>query len=449
MLDKIEEPEDISPALSVRQRLAARKNGGGYLTTKVMVQGVLMVLVLAAGLFGMNALTALREVPPSRPPFKSVYVVDSLIAKSQTVQPILLVYGEVQAAESVELRALVAGKIISVNPDLKVGARVEKDSELLRIDPFTYEKDLATAKANLTETTARIEENRARIKIEESKIRSLGDQLELAEKDLQRIEALKARGTASSKQTEDRSLVVTQRRQSLEQAQFNLVAEQSRLSQLEATMLRYDWNRKQAEKNLQDTILKAPLAGIINQKNASQGRLISANDVVVSMYDADSLEVRFTLTDQRFGRINTDKDGVIGRNVEVIWSVGNEEFRFPAKIDRLGATITSDRGGVEVIAVITEGISGSSLRPGAFVEVLVPDRKFEGKFRIPETALYDGHTVYVIKEGKLVARTVSLLARDGTHVIASGEIAEGDEVMTTHIAEISEGLRVKSQSAVE
>ena len=52
----------------------------------------------------------------------------------------------------------------------------------------------------------------------------------------------------------------------------------------------------------------------------------------------------------------------------------------------------------------------------------------------------------VIKDGKLEARAVSILARDGDHIIASGELIDGDEVMTTHIAEISEGLRVSSQS---
>ena len=446
MLDKTQDPQGTEPKTHLEQASLVNPSFSKRSVAKGALQGVVMIAVLVAGFLGMNALTALKENPPSRPPFKSVYTVESILAQKQTVQPELLVYGEVQAAESVELRSLVAGKIIEVNPALKVGGRIEKGEQLLAIDPFAYEKELATAEANLSETSAKIEENIARIKIAEANISSLGDQLSLAEKDLERIKALKERGTASSKQLEDRSLVVSQRRQSLEQSQFNLIAEQSKLRQLEAAMQRFDWTKKQAQKNLDDTVLRAPLTGIVNQKNASEGRLISANDVVVSMYEADTLDVRFTLTDQRFGRIQSDADGIIGRKVEVIWSVGSEEFRFPAKIDRLGATITSNRGGVEVIASISENVSTSSLRPGAFVEILVPDKKFENEFRFPETALYDNNTVYVIKDGKLEARAVSILARDGDHIIASGVLNDGDEIMTTHIAEISEGLRVSSQS---
>lgn len=410
---------------------------------RVTFQFLLMAAILFGGFFFMNKLTDAKVEPPKRPPFKTVYTVDTVVAEPGNFQPSMVVYGEVQASKTVDLRSLVAGKIIEVNPKLQVGSRIEKGEMLFQIDKFDYETALGGAKSTLVETEARIAENQANTAIEEARIKSLKQQLALAESDLERISALQRRGSATPRAVEERQLIVSQRAQSLEQSQLNLVVERSRIEQLRAVLVRAERSIQQAERDLRDTALLAPMSGVILDNNASEGRLISANDMVVSMYRDDKLEVRFTLTDQRFGRIQSDKIGVVGREVEVIWVVGGEEYRYPAKIERIGAQITSDRGGVEVIASIEGDLNDSPLRPGAFVEVIVPDKLFENNFRVAETALYDGNKVYVAVDGVLEARNARVLARDGDAIIIDGELAKGDEILITRIAEISEGLNVR------
>ena len=422
---------------------AENKASKGVTIIRAISQFLLMSAILFGGFYVMNMLIEAKEEPPKRPPFKTVYTVDTVVAKSGDFQPSMIVYGEVQASKTVDLRSLVAGKIVKVNPRLQVGSRVEKGEMLLQIDKFNYETALGSAKSTVIETKARISENEAMILIEEARIKSLQRQLALAQSDLKRISELQKSGSATPRAVEERELIVSQRSQSLEQSQLNLVAEKSRIEQLKAVLVRSQRNIQQAERDLNDTALLAPMTGVIRENNASEGRLISANDMVVSMYRDDKLEVRFTLTDQRFGRIQADKAGVIGREVEVIWVVGGEEYRYPAKIERIGAQITSDRGGVEVIANIKEDVQGSPLRPGAFVEVIVPDKSFEGNFRVPETALYDNTKIYVAVEGKLVERNVKVLARDGDAIIIDGELSNGEEILVTRIAEISEGLNVR------
>ena len=436
--------EELEAELEVPQKQP--KRAVAKTAIRFVAQCTLMLLVLFGGFLGMNHFVSLKEDPPSRPPFQTTYTVNTVTAEQGIFQPDLLVYGEVQAAQAIQLRSLVAGKIVSVNPGLKVGGRIEAGAELLRIDPFNFETELANAKANIRETEARLAENEARLGIEKSRLRSLQDQLKLAENDLTRIGSLKDRGTATSKQVEDRELIVSQRRQSLEQSELNIVAEESRLQQLEAVLERFKRSEIQAMRNIEDAVLRAPMTGIVSEKNAGVGRLISANDMVVAMYEAGVLEVRFTLTDERFGRIQSDQVGITGREVEVIWSIGGEEFRYPAKIDRIGAQITSSRGGVEVIAAITGDVASSALRPGAFVEVIVPDKAFEAHFRIPDSALYQDDTIYAVVDGKLQARDVRVHARDGSHVILTGGLETGDEILITRIAEISEGLNVRPPS---
>lgn len=412
-----------------------------------LAQTVLMIAVLAAGFAVMQWLIATKPQVPARPAFPTVYTVDTVIAQAADYRPSFIAYGEVTAGRTVELRSLVAGQVVSISDRLQPGDHVEAGEPLVTIDRFNFEGAVREAEANLAETQARIAESQARIAIEEKKLERARDQLALAERDLQRIRNLAERGTATQKQLEDRELILSQRSATVEQTEINITAENARLDQQRAVLERLRWKADQARRNLDDTVLTAPFSGIVRSAAVEAGKMVSANDVVVSIYERGNLDVRFTLSDARYGRIQTDSDGLIGRQVEVIWQVGPVENRLNATIERLGADIAAARGGVEVYAALHTDGQAVTPRPGAFVEIIVPDRLFAGHFRLPETAVYDANTVYAVVDGRLKARQVRVSAYDGEFVLVTGEIASGEPVLTTRIAEIGEGLRVTDENA--
>jgi hypothetical protein len=63
--------------------------------------------------------------------------------------------------------------------------------------------------------------------------------------------------------------------------------------------------------------------------------------------------------------------------------------------------------------------------------------------RLPESALYDADTVYVIVDGRLERRGVELVARVGNDVLLRGGIRDGDQVAVTRFAEIGPGQKVE------
>jgi len=114
-----------------------------------------------------------------------------------------------------------------------------------------------------------------------------------------------------------------------------------------------------------------------------------------------------------------------------------------SNIDRIAAEIASSRGGVELVALIDPTSAAVQLRPGAFVEVVVPDRLYPDSYRLPETALYNGADVFVVQEGKLARRTVKVAAFDGEDIIVADGLQPGDQVMTTHLTQADEGVVVR------
>ncbi|MEM9104079.1 MAG: efflux RND transporter periplasmic adaptor subunit [Pseudomonadota bacterium] len=429
-------PADDPPVKTARRSPVLR---GG----RALLQVVLMLAVLGGSYVAMNRIIDSKPVREPRPFRPNVYSVETVTVTAQANRPTLLLYGEVQAARLVDLRPLVSGEIIAVSPELRAGAHIKAGDVLLEIDEFYYQGALAEARANLAQARATLLETEARMVAEAEQLRSVEYQLQLADADLKRAESLVESGTVTTKQVEDRRLILLQREASVSQRRNNQLIEEARREQQVASIQSLTWKVQQAQRNLQSAVLKAPFTGVINSENVEPGRWVSSSDVVVSMYDDTALEVRFTLTDAQYGRIAADTDPLIGRQLNVEWVVGQSRYDYIGKIDRIAAEIASQRGGVEVVARLEPTSSGVQLRPGAFVEIDVPDRLYRDSFRIPETALFNGREVFVVEEGKLARRTVEIAAFDGEEVIVESGLRAGDEVMTTHLTQADDGVRVR------
>lgn len=437
----------ITPDPVDQPAVSKPKSARGPALVRAILQVFLAVAVLFAAQTGMKRLIATKPEGTKRPAREQVYTVQMMPVQLADYQPTFTVYGNTIAGDSVDLRALVSGEITAVHPNLSAGATVTAGEVLVEVDRFEYEGALTEAKANLQEANARLAEINAKIDYERAALGRTREQLALAERDLQRSNDLLGRGSGTQKSVDDKQMSVFERAQSLEQRQSNLAIDQARADQQRATIRRLDWKVTQAERDLENTRLKAPFDGVISSEAAGIGRNISANDVVVSLYGSDSLEVRFVATDAQYGRLLSDPDGVIGRTVQVIWGVGGEPAVYNGRIERVGAELKSDRGGVELLASVDLETSSTELRPGAFVEVIVPDKVYRSTVRLPETAIYNGNRIYVIEEDRLVARTVTVATYTGGYAIVSDGLKAGEAVLTTQIADARDGLKVVAEGA--
>ena len=411
---------------------------------RLAAQAVLPAAVLALTYVATSALLEGPDRPPAAPSERAeeVYAVTAVNVTVGANRATLRAFGEVVAGESAELRIASPGEVVEVNDALAVGNLVEKGAALVTIDPFAYEGALREARASLTEAKARLAEADARIAMEEARLASTGEQLALAERDLERAEALGRTGATSDKAVDDRRMIALERRQTREQVGYTLEAERARRAQQAAQVERLAWQVERAERALEDTVLSAPFRGIVREENVAVGRLLATNDLAVSLIRANALDVRFTLSDQRYGRLIAS-GALIGTPVEVVWRIGDVPLVYAAEIERVAADIASDTGGVEVFARMSLTEDGPVPRPGAFVEVRVPGPLHQDTTRLPVAALYDGDVFVIGEDDRLVERPVTLLTLDRGDAIVRGPLAEGDVVVTTRLSEAGEGLLVR------
>ena len=442
MLDKADKRSDLPTDDRRARPVKARRS-----FLRPLLQFALMALVLGGAWVAMDRLAASKRERTPRAFTPLVYTVETTTAERADNRPDIRLYGQVDTGRNVDLRTAVGGEVVEIHPDLVAGLRVSKDQVLLRIDPFAYEGALVEARANLASTRAAIAEIDARLASEREQLQAAEDQLQLGRADLERALSLVESGALTDKEVDARRLIMSQREQATSQSRNNILIAEAQRTQQEANAERLEWKVREAERKLEDTALVAPFDGIISEESVEAGRSVNANEVVASIYDDTALDVKFTLTNAQYGRMATDADPLVGRKVDLSWSVGGVDYTWPATIDRIGARVTAERGGVDVYARIGKADNPVQLRPGAFVSLTVPDRIWPQTFRLPETALRDSDHVFLVVDGKLERRDVRLIAWDGEHAILDGDLEEGDKVLVTRLTEASEDVSVREPSS--
>lgn len=396
-----------------------------------LVNAVGFVVILAIGivLAGVLIATKPKLAPVARQ--ETVYTVRTQPVAFTDNRPELRVYGEIAAGHETDLRALVQGDIVGVSRNFRNGGAVSRGEALVVIDRFEYE-------AAIKETRARIAETKAQIKAESLSLKQDREMQALRDDDARRFERLFKKGSVSEKARDEAILQLTQQTQTVARREAALLSQQARLAQLEVELER-------AERDLERTVLRAPFDGFLSAVTAQKGSLVNSNDKIAHIVSSGAFEARGHLSDAQYGRLLQD-GGLEGRPARVHWKVGARSIDYDAVIARLTASIAAETGGVTFYALLDADGNDLPIRPGAFVEITLPDQHFPDSIRVPAVAVHDDSRVFVLADGRLSERAVEILGREGDDVIIRGRLEAGERVVLTRFAEMAPGVRAQDPS---
>lgn len=395
----------------------------------------------AVYVFAMLLATA-PGVPRAVPVERAVPVATAPITVT-TEQPTLRLYGVVSAGQSLDLLARVPGTIEQVSDGLRNGGFVEKGELLFEIDQFRYEAALAEAQQQLAEAEARLSEIELNMQGDTELLALAKERLEIAERTFDRAERLQRSQTISDSTVDERRLALLAQRVDVTAQETREKVATALQQQQEAIVERLKQAVSLAQRDLDDTRIVAPFDGFINNVNAVAGRTVARNEQVAELLDANWLEVSVVMTKSQLGRILFYEGEIIGRKVKVQWNLGETPREFTATVERVNSEIDPTTGGLRVYARFDDAGPETMLRAGAFVEVLVPDRRYSDVVRLPEAALYEGDLVYILDDdSRLVVREVVRRGSDGGDVYVSGDLKEGEQALAMRIPGVGEGLKV-------
>ena len=410
---------------------------------------VLPIVVVIIGLLVGAYLVGTRPKAYPNPPAERIRPVNIVSALHQNIRPELLVYGEIKAGREAELRSMVAGRLVYLDPSYRSGAYVEAGRRLVEVDPFEYELAVREQRADVAEAQAKLRELQSKLEIQRRLLVLLDEQTELRKRDHVRAENLKKKNQTSEKAYDDTKLAVLASRQERLQAEQTIDGLVARIEQQRAALDRSEAQLDRSERDLIDTTITAPFSGFLQDIIVATGKRVAVGESIGRLIDADGLEARFELPNADYSRLvgtvarslGKDNHPLSGTAIRATWRLGSTTYIYDGMIERVGAEIDSTTGGVVLYARITGGPI-EILRPGAFVEVSLPDVYYNDIIALPETAVSSNGMVYVVEKARLVERQVEVVYESGAEIYIKSDIPAGASIVVEQFPDIGPGISV-------
>lgn len=407
----------------------------------------LTLLLVAAGVFaascgGSKANVRKDEAAANTQPV--VIEVTTATAIKRDLPRFFEATGSLAGDEQTDVAPQTAGKVVAVGVD--IGSYVRRGQMLVRLDD-------AELKLHVDQAAVQVEQAKANVRQAEAKIGLRPGQafdpnrvadvaaakvtLELAEKNLQRAEKLIESGDVS------RSFYDEQRaRRDQLKEQYEVALAQARQNYAAVDVARTNVANAQAQlalarKSLSYAVIPAPIDGFVNERTADLGEYVSPQQKVVTIVRTNPLRIRIDVPEQAISEVK------VGQSVSITTSAWPDK-NFAGRIARIAPNISATSRTLNVEAEIDN--SSNALKPGQFATVRILQERAEPAVLIPLRAVVNDagvNRVYVIKNGHAEQRLVQTGQADGDLIEIRNGIAADEQVATSNIEQLTDGIAVK------
>jgi HlyD family secretion protein len=262
--------------------------------------------------------------------------------------------GALQAVQTVQVGSQVSGTIQELSADFN--SRVVKGQVIARLDPSLFQARLGQAQANLQ--AARANAERARTTLEDARLKA-----ERAE-------------TLSREQLLPES--------DLETARANHQSAVAGVKAADAAVTQAEASVNQAQVDLEHTIIRAPISGVVIGRSVDVGQTVAASLQAPTLFvianDLSRMQVLASVDEADVGRVKEGAD--VTFRVDAF-----PERTFRGRVEQVRLQPTVVQNVVTYNAIISVDNPGQILMPGMTATVSVISQKREDVLRVPAAVL--------------------------------------------------------------
>lgn len=385
-----------------------------------------------------------KVAPPAR---ERVFAVNTDVATLETIAPVLDVFGEVQSRRSLELRSAVGGRVVFLAPAFEEGGTVLAGDLLLRVDQADARAALDRARTDVADAEAEQRDATRALALARDELVAAQDQADLRVRAQQRQVDLAERGVGTAAAVENAELAAVSARQAVLSRRLALAQAEARLDQAATRLTRMEIAVADAERTLADTEMFAPFAGTLSGVSVAEGRLVSQNEKLAQLVDANALEVVFRVSTAQYARLIDANGAVRPAPVAVFLEGAGTGLAGQGLLSRDSAGGGDLRTGRLLYARLDEA---TGFKPGDFVSVRVTEPEVSGVARLPATAYgADGAVLVLGEDDRLEALPVKLIRRQGDTVLVRGDGLAGRQVVRSRTPLLGPGIKVRPIAPVQ
>jgi len=204
-----------------------------------------------------------------------------------------------------------------------------------------------------------------------------------------------------------------------------------------------------ARQNEDDTVVRAPFAGVVTAKAAQPGEIVSPISAgsgftrtgIATVVDMDSLESEVDVSESFINRVHANQRCTVTLNAYPDWEIPGHVIAVIPTADRTKATVKVRVGLDEKDARILPEMGArvsflSDEKPGATQSgVTIPSEAVAGEG--------ERGTVFVVRDGRIERRAVRLGSKTADGVIVLSGLTSGEAVAVGGLDKLADGAEVR------
>ncbi len=349
-----------------------------------------------------------------------------------TIESSILASGRIAYRNEVQLRPEVIGQVVELH--VEEGDTVEKSAIILRLDPKTFR--------------AEVDQRQATVRQQEIAVATQKLTIENLERQWQRQQQLFKEGLVDESGFENAT-------NELEIARLNLRSQEQALSQAEAALA-------QAQENLDKTVIRAPIDGVVTGVFVKIGETVIAGTTNIAGSDmmtvADPSEILTEVQVDEADIANVKVDQAVR-----VYTAAYPETALDGKVRSIATTARTAAGrqglSFEVEIRLEDLPDDLQLRPGMSARAEIYTAIVEDALAVPiqavqypeslESGITPGNDdesddaaapgkpfVFVVVDGKAAKREITLGVSDDSHQQIEDGVEEGAEVIIGPAADL-------------
>lgn len=352
------------------------------------------------------------------------------LAQVRDVRRAVEVIGTLAAREEVVVSSEVEGRVATLAHDL--GDKVTAGTPLVVLDPEKARYRADTQRAALAQARAKYgasAEGDLPALEQVPEVVSSTAQLSEAAQQLERAKSLAARKLLSQSDFD-----AAQTRYDTAKAAHDQALASAR--QLRADIQAQSSSLQLAERELRDTVIRAPFDGYVAERLVSVGQFVQPQTPIMHIVRLQPLKLTAEVPEKFAPWIET------GRSVAVHVDAYPDQT-FEGKVVRISPSVNLKSRAFAIEGEVPN--PDARLKPGTFARVQITTDHVDRAVTIPASAVqsrYGTNRVFVVQNGSLSGREVILGDRIGDRVEVSKGLDAGTALVASDVEQLADGMKV-------
>lgn len=403
---------------------------------------IITLVIIAIILLSFKIVSRIKSVPSVK---EAQWPVSTLTVKKASYSPTVVLYGKVESFRATKLEATINANVEKVY--VKEGSNVKKGQLLLKLDNRDVKILEKQRQAEYNQIKAQIAQEKIKFEADKTTLIQQKAMVDLQQKEVKRLDTLYKKQVSSASALDKAHSLLNEQKLRYIQGKLDVENFKNVLAQKQAELLRAEANLDKAKLDIERTAIKAPYDGKVTKLNVAIGNRVQPSEVLIELFPNENIEVRAQIPTSDLAVVHA----ALSAHKKLIAHAKLDGYNLKFTLQRIAGNISEGQAGLDGIFVLDS--KNIFIAKNRIVQLNLKLPSTPSLIAIPETAIFYGNIIYIVKNNRLQSKKVEIIgtwfktATEPYRLIKSSAIKDNDLILSSHLLNARDGLKVKLLSS--